>query len=190
VPRTLDQDPGFTVAGYFQLVEKGYLEADDHVELLEGLVVASPPAGPLHAAITMHVANALKLAVGDRASLRIQMPLIAGSWSAPEPDVAVVPGAAEDYEQGHPTRALLVVEIAESSLPQDRLTKSRIYARAGVPEYWIVNLRDRALEVRTLPDPEARVYASMKKLQAEDLVELSALPGARISVSDLLPRRA
>lgn len=82
--RALDQDPGYTVTGYFQLVEKGYLEADDRVELLEGLVVASPPPGPLHASITMRVERALRLAIGERASLRLQMPLVIGSWSAPE----------------------------------------------------------------------------------------------------------
>src|SRR5688572_11859634 len=136
MPSAVDQDPGFTISAYFQLVEKGYLEADDHVELLEGLVVASPPAGPLHSAITTHVERALRFAIGDRALIRVQMPLIAGTWSVPEPDVAVVPGLSEDYEQSHPTRALLVVEVSESSLPQDRLTKSRVYAHAGVPEYW------------------------------------------------------
>jgi Uma2 family endonuclease len=179
VTRAHDQDPGYTVTGYFQLVEKGYLEAGDRVELLEGLVVASPPPGPLHASIMMRVERALRLAIGERASLRVQMPLVAGTWSAPEPDIAVVPGVTEDYEKSHPTRALLVVEISDSSLPQDRLTKSRIYARAGIPEYWILNLREHALEVRRQPDPEARLYASVEKLEAGDVVELVALPGSR-----------
>ena len=115
------------------------------------------------------------------------MPLLCGLWSVPEPDVAVVPGVIEDCEQCHPNRALLVVEVSDSSVPQDRLTKSRIYSHAGVPEYWIVNLRDRALEVRTKPDRETRVYASMQRFEAGDLVELVALPGARVLVSDLLP---
>ena len=183
----LEQDPGFTILGYFQLVEKGYLQADDRVELLEGLVVASPPPGPLHASVTMSVDRALRAAVGDRASIRIQMPLLVAPRSAPEPDIAVVAGDAKDYRKSHPLRALLVVEISDSSLPQDRLTKSRIYARAAVPEYWIVNLRDEVLEVMREPDPEQRVFGTVSKLGPDDFVELVALPGVRVSVRDLLP---
>jgi Uma2 family endonuclease len=187
MPGAMERDSGFTVTGYFRLVEQGYLEADDRVELLEGLVVASPPPGPLHASIIARVDRALRTAIGDRAFLRIQSPLLAGLWSAPEPDIAVVPGVTEDYELSHPAHALLVVEVSGSSLPQDRLTKSRIYAYARIPEYWILNLRDRCLEVRTDPDPEARLFATMVRLEAGDSVELVALPGARLQVSDLLP---
>ncbi len=183
----LERDPGFTITSYFQLVEKGCLEADDRVELLEGLVVASPPAGPLHASVIMCIDQALRAAIGDRASIRVQMPLLVPPRSAPEPDVAVVAGFARDYRKSHPLRAMLVVEVSESSLPQDRLTKSRIYARAGVPEYWIVNLRDEVLEVMREPDPEKRIFGSTRKLELHETVELVALPGARISVRDLLP---
>ena len=182
-----ERDPGFSVQGYFELVERGLLEEDDHVELLEGLIVASPPQGPLHASVTMCVDAALRKAIGDRASIRIQMPLLAGPRSAPEPDVALVPGSPADYRDHHPSHALLVVEIADSSLPQDRLTKSRIYARAGVPEYWIINLRDRCVEVHTAPDIGNRVYASTRTIAVGDVVDLVALPGVRIAAADLFP---
>jgi Uma2 family endonuclease len=183
----VERDRGFTATGYFQLVDQGYLEADDRVELLEGIVVASPPPGPLHASVIGRVDRALRAAIGDRAFVRIQSPLLAGLWSVPEPDLAVIPGVTEDYEQCHPARAFLVVEVSGSSLPQDRLTKSRIYAHAGVPEYWIVSLRDLCLEVRTNPDIDTRLFASTQRLVAGDTVELVALPGARVEVSDLLP---
>ncbi|MFN2378281.1 MAG: Uma2 family endonuclease [Candidatus Binatia bacterium] len=180
-------DPGFSVPGYFNLVERGLLDHDDHVELLEGLVVASPPQNPLHASVTMGVEAALRKAVGERASIRIQMPFLAGPRSVPEPDVAVVAGSPRDYRDRHPDRALLVVEIADSSLPQDRLTKSRIYARAGVPEYWIVNLRERRLEMHASPDPQQRLYAEVRTVGPGERVELAAFPGTSVAVADLVP---
>ena len=183
----VEQDPGFSVEGYFELVERGLLEEDDHVELLEGLIVSSPPQAPLHASVTMCVDAALRKAVGDRASIRVQMPLLAGPRSAPEPDVAVVPGTPADYRDRHPNHALLVVEIADSSLPQDRLTKSRIYARANVVEYWILNLRDRCVEIHAGPDVDKRLYTALHTAGIGEVVGLVALPGARIAVSDLFP---
>jgi Uma2 family endonuclease len=181
-----EQDPGFTVSGYFALVEQGYLEADDHVELLEGLVVASPPRSPLHASVIMRVDAALRTAVGERASIRVQMPLIAGPRSVPEPDIALVAGGPDDYRESHPEHALLVVEVSDSSLPHDRLTKSRVYAKAGVVEYWIVNLRERRIEVHTTPDAGKRVYKTIRDAEAGDVIELAALPGARVPVAELL----
>lgn len=86
-----------------------------------------------------------------QAVIRVQLPFIAGPYSAPEPDVAVVPGHEADYDSRHPTTALLIVEIADTSLPQDRLSKARIYAAANCPEFWVLNLRDDCLEYFVLP---------------------------------------
>ncbi|MFN2425307.1 MAG: Uma2 family endonuclease [Candidatus Binatia bacterium] len=183
---TAERDPGFDVDTYFELVGRGLLTEDDHVELLEGLVVASPPQGPLHASVTMDFFVALERAVGGRAAVRIQMPLVVGPRSVPEPDVALVPGTSGDYRRRHPDQALLVVEISDSSLPQDRLTKSRIYARAGIPEYWIVNLRDRCVEVHSKPDTERRLFAAVRTVRPGDLIDLVTLAGARVAVSELL----
>lgn len=119
--------------------------------------------------------------------MRVQLPLIAGPRSVPEPDIALVPGRPSDYDTSHPTHAFVVVEIAESSLPQDRLSKSRIYAGCNIPEYWIVNLRERCLEIRTGPDPQARVYASVKVATRGDVVELVASPGTRVAAAELFP---
>ena len=79
-------------------------------------------------------------AIGRRAVVRTRLSFIAGPYSVPEPDVAIVPGRYEDYVGAHPRSAILVVEAADSSLKQDRLTKARIYSVAEVPEYWIVNV--------------------------------------------------
>jgi len=173
---------------YLRLVETGVLGEDDRVELLEGVIVAMTPSDPRHATATMNVTFALARSIGGRAAVRTQCSFIASAWSVPEPDVAVVPGALNDYWDAHPSRALLIVEVADSSLKQDRLSKSRIYAAAGVSEYWIVNLRESVVEVMRDPDPATALYRSARTCRAGDEIELAAVPGARVAIADLLPR--
>jgi len=180
--------PGrWTVEQYLRLVDEGVLDPDDRLELLEGVVVAMAPQNVAHAAGVFRLEHALHRAVGDRALVRVQLPLRAGEHSLPEPDTAVVGGALADYDRVHPTSALLVVEVADSSLKQDRLTKRAIYAAAGIPEYWIVNLPDDCVEVRREPEPSTRRYASTIVARRGETVELIALPGVRVSIDDLLP---
>jgi Uma2 family endonuclease len=179
---------GYTVEEYFALVRRGVLQPDEHVELLEGVIIAEPPQDPEHAAAGSQVDRALRRAIGDRAAIRVQFPLILGPYSAPEPDVAVVPGHEADYHRSHPTTALLVVEIARTSLPKDRLSKSRICAAAGIPEYWLINLRDDCLEVYRQPDAGARAYAETHVVRRGARITLAAFPDASVAVDDLLPR--
>lgn len=182
-------EPLYTVDSYFGLVRTGALDPDDRVELLEGVIVAEPPQNPRHASGITRVDAALRAAVGQRAVIREQSPFIAGHSSVPEPDVAVVPGRATDYDDKHPTAALLVVEVADTSLRQDRLSKARIYAAAGVPEYWLVNLQDDCVEVFRAPDVEARQYAQRSTAHRYDRLDPIALPGASVAVDDLIPTR-
>jgi len=183
---TADTDVRYTVERYFELVKEGVIAENDHVELLEGIIVAEPPQDPPHATDTTLVVDALRRAVGARALIRVQMPLVVGRYSVPEPDVAVVPGTVLDYAQAHPDTALLVVEVAASSLPKDRLSKSRIYAAAGIPEYWLVNLRDGCVEVFRMPDGSARQYADRLVVRRGDRLSIVALPDASVAVDDLL----
>jgi Uma2 family endonuclease len=178
-----------TSARYFALVADGTLGPDDRVELLEGVVVTMAPENARHASATRRVARALARAVGDGACVSEQHPLVLAGDSAPQPDVAVLPGRLEDYDTVHPRSALLVVEVADSSLAQDRLTKTGLYAAAGVPEYWIVNLRDEQVEVHRAPDAGTARYAEQRVLGRGDVVRSDALPGAAVAVDDLLPVR-
>jgi len=180
-------DGRYTADSYFALVERGLIDPDEKVELLDGIIVAMPPQQPSHAAGVRWVDRALRRALGPDVLVSSQLPLIAGALSVPEPDFAVLPGRLEDYQARHPTRALLVVEIADSSLVQDRLTKSRIYARAGVADYWIVNLRHFVVEWYSDPDPDARVYRSSGKADGSTRLPLSAFPDVVLTASDLLP---
>lgn len=180
-------DRRYTVDEYFGLVSTGVLHPDDRVELLEGVIVAMAPQNPAHASALGRVSEALRSVVGTGAVLRVQSPLLVGQWSATEPDVAVVPGRFGDYDRKHPTSALLVVEIAYTSLPQDRLTKARTYAAAGIPEYWIVNLRDDCVEVHTGPDVTRAVYAGHRVAGRGELLAVTAFPDVPVAVDDLLP---
>ena len=179
--------PRWTAERYLALVDEGVLGPDDKVELLEGVIVSMAPQNVSHAAGVFRAQRALERAVGDRALVRGQLPLVLGKHSVPEPDVAVVAGSVPDYDRRHPTTALLVVEVADSSLEQDSLTKGAIYAAAGIPEYWIVNLPDDCVEVRRRPKASERRFASITVARRGDTLEAAALAGVRIAVDDLLP---
>jgi Uma2 family endonuclease len=176
-----------TSEAYLDLVARGVLGPEDKVELLEGVIVAMAPSGPLHASVVNRLQYRLHDALRGRACVRGQSSMLAGVWSVPEPDVGVFPLDAAEYEQAHPDAALLIVEVALSSLPQDRLTKSRIYAAAGVPEYWIVNLRDDVLEVHRGADRPGARYAEQATLGRGDRVALLAFPDVELEVAEVLP---
>jgi Uma2 family endonuclease len=177
----------YTRDAYFGLVSKGVLGPDDRVELLEGVIVSMSPQSPPHAAAMSRAARAFHRAIGDRGAIRVQLPLVLGEHSVPEPDVAVVSGRESDYDRVHPTSALLVVEVADSSLVQDRLTKAALYAAAGVSEYWIVNLRDDRIEVNRAPDAATATYTRRSLVRRGERLELVALPGASVTAESLLP---
>jgi Uma2 family endonuclease len=176
-----------TVAHYLGLVDAGVLGPDDRVELLEGVVVAMAPQNPPHAAGVARANLAVLEVLRGRAHVRPQLSLVL-ERSVPEPDIAVVPGTADDYQTSHPRTALLVIEIADSSLKQDRLSKAAIYAAAGIPEYWIVNLVEEVVEVMRQPDPEAARYRGVRAVARGERLELVALPGAALDAAELLPR--
>ena len=165
------------------------LGPDDRVELLEGVIVAMAPHSPRHAAGIRLASEALFKAIGSNGVVSIQLSLIAGRYSVPEPDLAVLPGRQSDYFTVHPKTALLVVEVSDSSLIQDRMTKAPIYAADGIPEYWIVNLRQDRVEIFRDPAPARRRYRTTRLARRGERIELSALPGVSIAVNDLLPSR-
>jgi Uma2 family endonuclease len=174
---------------YFTLIDQGVLGPDDKVELLEGVIVTMAPEGPRHEVGIDKAADALRLAVAGRAVVRVQHSVHAGARSVPEPDVAVVAGRHDDYVHARPRSALLVVEVARTSLARDRRRKARIYAAAGIPEYWIVNLRDDVVEVSRSPDREAARYTETRIARRGEGLEMVALSGASVAVDGLLPGR-
>jgi Uma2 family endonuclease len=186
-PGRQDVQGRYTVAQYVDLVRQGVLRPDDRVELLDGVIVVMSPKNPWHDTVVHLVFEALRRTVGSRAAVRCQATLLLEPGSAPEPDVAVVPGAIADYVAAHPTTALLVAECADVSLPYDRLSKSRMYAAAGIAEYWIVSRRDDAVEIFRDPDPASAVYRTRQLARRGEGIQVVALDGADVAVDELLP---
>jgi Uma2 family endonuclease len=167
---------------YDALVQQGLL-ADSRVELLLGSLVEMTPQGPLHADVVQRVAEMLIRALSTDVRVRVQSPLAVSDDSEPEPDIAVVP--AGDYRAAHPQKALLVVEVAETSLQKDRGIKTALYATASIPELWIVNLAEKAVEIHRGPD-QGR-YMDIRRCDRNSVLTPEAFPHIQISVADLLP---
>lgn len=182
----------WTRAEYERLIEAGVFGPGEPLELLGGELMVSEPQGSAHYTAIGLVEDALRAALGPGWLVRSQGPIALDEDSEPEPDIAVIRGARRDYSQEHPSRPALVVEVAESSLALDREYKGSLYAGAGIADYWILNLVERALEVYREPiaDPATRFgwrYASTEVLAPGSSAAPLAAPASRISVSDLLP---
>lgn len=183
----------FTRVEYDRMIECGIFAPDDRIELIAGLLICKEPQDPSHANGTRRVTEVLRRAFGAGWMIAPQAPIALDEDSEPEPDVSVVPGTLEDYESEHPSRPVLVVEVSLSRLGFDRGRKGSLYARARVPEYWIVNLVDRVVEVQRDPrrSKAARYgwrYADVRILRAGDAITPLAAPAASVPVADLLPR--
>jgi Uma2 family endonuclease len=172
------------------MADAGLLQ-DQRVELIEGEVIEMPPQNNPHFLAIGLLQEALRAAFPPAQYwVRPQGPINLGRKSEPEPDIAVVPGALRDYRD-HPTSALLIVEVSDTTLTYDRTRKARLYAQAGIPDYWVLDLVHRQIEVCRSPqqDPAAGTwsYADTRTLTPADTITPLAAPGALIPVADLLP---
>lgn len=174
---------------YFALVDRGDLRPDDRVELLEGVVVSMSPQGSPHANAIARINLLLVRLIEDRGVVRVQSSFRAGRYNVPEPDFAVVSGPLERWEREHPSEALLIIEVSDSSLPTDRLSKAKIYASVGVPQYLVVNLPGDRIEVFAGPDPARARWADTRPAFRGEHIPLVALPGLSLAVDTMLPRR-
>ena len=181
-----------TRARYDRLVDVGIFGPEDRVELLDGLLVTREPHGGRHATAVALVRAALEKAFGRTYYVREEKPIALDERSEPEPDVVVAPGRPRDYRDAHPSQPVLVVEVADTSLALDRLRKGSLYARAGIADYWVVNLIDEVLEVYREPVRESSAhgdarYNSVSLLRRNAVVTPLGAPRARIRVAALLP---
>lgn len=177
---------------YERMIDCGIFREDERLELLDGALVVREPQGDPHAAAVDLAVAALRQAFGPGWLIRAHAPLALGRRSRPEPDVSVVQGTPRDYRNAAPTNAALVLEVSQTSLSLDRTRKATIYARAGIPDYWIVNLVEQVLEVRGDPAPlepprHRWAYRSIQTLQRGESVAPLGAPDALIAVADLLP---
>ena len=177
---------------YGLMIDHGLLDEDDLVELLDGLLLVKEPQHSLHRTAVLLAAKALERGFGEGWFGQTQSPIILDDRSEPEPDVCVVRGSPRDYAAAHPTRPVLIVEVAQSGLALARGRKAAAYARAGIADYWILNLGDRVLGVHrepARPGPARRTwgYLAIATLGADATVTPLAAPAATIRVADLLP---
>ena len=176
---------------YERLVDLGVFE-DEPLELIGGQLMVAEPKGSPHAAGVEMAGEALRAALPPGWIVRMQNPLALDDESVPEPDAAVVRGRHADYRDAHPARAALIVEVAESSLAFDRTQKGSLYARAGIADYWMVNLEDRVVEVYRDPGPDLAApfgwrYTSVTRVRPPDSVTPLSVPVAPVPVAALLP---
>ena len=177
---------------YDQLIKIGFFHEDEPIELLGGQLIVAEPKGTPHSTAIALTVEALRVAFGPGWLVRVQDPVALDDESEPEPDVVVVPGSPRDYLAEHPVRPAVLVEVAESRLGFDRGHKGSLYARAGVADYWIVNLVDEALEIYRQPalDRSAEFgwrYLDVQVFRPGAFVSPLSRPDVTVAVADLLP---
>ena len=178
-------DRRITRDAYDQMVRAGAF-VGRRVELVGGIVYEMSPQDSLHAAGLRRTRWVLEEICPEDHQVDIQMPLSLGLDSEPEPDLAIVRRDPQNYVQGHPTSAALVVEVAQSSLRHDR-DKAEVYALAGIEDFWIVNLVHQVLEVHRQPVRET--YRTRLVLRRGDRISPLARPDVSVAVDDLLPQK-
>jgi Uma2 family endonuclease len=176
----------WSVDDYHRLIAVGILTSDDHVELLDGQIVEMVPQEPPHASNTSSFSNEFVLLFAGKAWIRSQLPITIAPNSEPEPDIAVVRIDPNRYRDRHPgpEDVFLIIEIADTTLSHDRNRKAKIYAQAGILEYWIVNLNQR--QVIVCRDPQDDSYQSEQILEATDAIAPLAFPEIRIELQNIL----
>jgi len=175
-----------TSAIFHEMVEKGILNEDDRLELIEGELVTLSPIGPEHSGIVDQLAAILIKQLGDRAVVKVQGPLQLDESTEPQPDLILLEPRRDYYKHSLPRPAdvALVIEVADSSLAYDRAIKMPLYAGAGIPEAWIVNLIDRWIEVYRDPSPAG--YTTMLKILAGKSISPKAFDDVVVIVDELL----
>lgn len=175
-----------TVAEYHRMGEVGILQEDDRVELIEGELVAMTPIGSNHSGTINTLTRALVMAVGNRGVVAVQNPVQLDDLSEPLPDFSILRSRPDDYRRAtpRPDEVLLIIEVADSSLAYDRAIKRALYARHGIPEFWMVNLQANSVEVCRKPAGEA--YTDISTIERDDTLEPQLLAGAAIPAAVLL----
>lgn len=176
----------FTVDEYHRMAEAGILGEDDRVELLDGEIVVMTPIGARHASTVARLGERFVRLAGMGATVWIQNPVRLGRYAEPEPDLTLLNWREDFYAERlpEPTDVLLVVEVADSSQRTDRDQKIPLYARAGIPEAWLVDLPRDAIEVYR--DPAAGAYRNVQTLGRDGILTILMLPGVTLATSEVL----
>lgn len=176
----------FTVAEYERMSEVGIFTEDDRVELISGEIVEMSPIGKRHVACVNRLTKLLVQAVGSSAIISVQNPIRLDDYSEPQPDVAVLKPRDDFYEQALPTPrdVLLIIEVCDATLEYDRQIKLPLYARAGIPEVWLVNHTDEQIE--TYARPVGAEHQLTGRIQRGAAAQADTVAELRISAADVL----
>lgn len=176
----------FTVDEYYRMAGAGILGENDRVELIDGEVTVMSPIGKGHAACVGRLTLRLVESVGKHALVWVQNPIHLGEFAEPQPDVALLRPRRDFYAKGHPgpKDVLLLIEVSDETLRYDRRVKLPLYARAGIPEVWIVDLKNERVEVHRRP--RANGYAETKRRSRGAEVSVLRLPGVGLGVGEIL----
>jgi Uma2 family endonuclease len=176
----------FTVAEYHRMGEAGILHEDDRVELIDGVIVQMSPIGSRHAACVDRLAAVLMRALGERAIVRVQNPVTIGRLSEPQPDLMVLKPRDDFYAARHPgpSDVLLLIEVTDTTGVYDRATKLPLYARSGIVEAWVVDVRRHVIEVYR--GPTLRGYRTRRDVPRGRHIVPAATPRMRVAVDALV----
>lgn len=181
-PDVQERQRRIRVDEYHRMIEAGILDENERVQLIDGVLVAMTPQGRLHAFVIQELNRLLVRALADDYKVLTQLPLTLGGDSEPEPDLAVVRAEDARSRTRHPETALLVIEVAGDSLRLDRESKAVLYARAGVPEYWIVNLAAASVEVFRDPDLVTGSFRTTSQCRRGEALTAQSVPGVRVDL--------
>ena len=165
----------FTIEEYYRLAEVGILTESDHVELINGDIIAMNPINSPHAGMVNRLASILDRKLHKRATITVQNPIRISTISEPEPDVVIAKYDVDYYESHHPTSGeiYVVIEVSDTTLEKDREVKHPLYAEVSIPEYWIINIQDRQIEIHR--QPKDGVYQHRQIISEEANIECKAI---------------
>lgn len=180
-------DRKITVDEYQRLGREGFFPEDVRLELIDGEVREMSPVGPVHAGIVDRITEALMRRLIDTHRIRVQNPIDLDAHNEPQPDIVVAKRLTElDHRHPNPSDVLLAIEVSDSTLRQDRRHKIPRYARAGIPESWVVDVGRRRIHVFT--EPAAVTYQSETTHAPGDTIESPTIRSLRVPASEILPR--
>jgi Uma2 family endonuclease len=176
----------FTVEEYQRMGEAGILAEDERVELIEGEIVRMSPIGKDHAACVKRIIALFSPHIGRALILGVQDPIDIGAHSELQPDISVLRPRADFYKRGHPGPAdiLLLMEVSDATLKNDRAVKLPLYAQAGIPEVWVINLPNDLIEVYTQPGEGG--YQVVQQARRQESLAVQGVPGLTLSITDIL----
>ncbi len=174
---------------YYKMAELGFFDGRK-VELIEGEIIEMTPMKSLHATSVRLVVDVMRSIFAEGYVVDSQLPMNLNELTEPEPDVAVVKGKIKDFAQSHPKTAVLVVEVSDSTLRYDQTKKATLYAKNKIQEFWILNLKNRCLEVYRRPIKDKKlgyIYTEIQIVTETGAIAPLAAPDASIKIADLLP---